>query len=208
MVPEGPLQYWGVIYDFSGDKVGTAFMSGNGKQDVIVARPLGGAVKPRKRLFVGSIPPSWGYGPTCTLKPLPPSPKITKGSKRRVFVGIEALLHYPCAATTDLLEPDLIDGSSSAPSFERDYCGYDGPMSPLTPQSQADVWNEDGDEGELSQWPPFGLSDDVDNTKQDEFGLLAKASYGLDGLPTSLGDRDVSRAIARALAAAGFAYTF
>jgi len=183
----GPVTYWATIYGISGEKVGTAFVGGDGNEDVVVARPIrDDACQPngqRKRVFIGSVQPSWGLGPNHVVEDLMPIYNFStgKGKSRaadvstvRSYIGKKRLLFAP-SAPIEIQEENL---PSSLPSAECQWLG-----------------NDDGVEGSYSEWV-FGDSD-FGGTAEDGTAWLSNMET------SSLGDTEVATAIQRGLSSIG-----
>jgi hypothetical protein len=133
--------------------VGTAFMGKDGGEDVIVARPVQESSQPNlkhKRIFVGSVQPSWGLGPNHVIKDLVPAyqPSKGKGKRRkkagasiaRLYVGKRELLfartaplHQDCWSPFSSLSPlsessDDEDGGSRWVVGDSDMGGNGTPL--------------------------------------------------------------------------------
>ncbi|KAF9458549.1 hypothetical protein BDZ94DRAFT_1270318 [Collybia nuda] len=92
----GPVTYWAVMYDLTGQKIGTAFVGGDGKEDVVVVKRPSSV--PRRRIFVGAVQPSWGLGESPIVKdldPVVPRNPESGGKRLREYVGNRAVLHLP-----------------------------------------------------------------------------------------------------------------
>jgi len=107
--------YWATVYGFSGEKLATAFIGDDGNDQVVVARPV---ERPRTRVFVGDIQPSWHLGDFPIIKDVDPLPAPRgKGKGRasdvRIYVGDKVPLFL------QLKKAVVQTGSSSEDSHSR-----------------------------------------------------------------------------------------
>jgi hypothetical protein len=177
------------MYSVTGEKIGRAFVGEDGKDDVVIVRPLHDA----KRVFVGAVQPSWGLGPDPVLKDLDPistAKDMINGQRRRYYIGNKAILSYRTAPNPpvtgefeEVYKWDLYDDFSSLSSLEDD---------PFT----------GGGEGECRLWPSLNDSD-LGMALQEGIDLFLAKGPGIDFSPDSLGDKDVARAITLGLMACG-----
>ncbi|KAK0200092.1 hypothetical protein DFS33DRAFT_217699 [Desarmillaria ectypa] len=87
---QGPVKYWGTIYGFSGEKIGTAYIPEDGSSNTLLVQ--------RSRVFVGEIQPVWGLGTNPSLRVVEPARKKVDNDAqktRRRFVGLQAPLFMP-----------------------------------------------------------------------------------------------------------------
>lgn len=175
----GPVKYWATIYGITGEKVGTAYVGGDGNDDVILAQSVRTrtAPPPRRRIFIGAVQPSWGLGAKPRLGDLEslPKPKSTRRAhKKRLYIGNRSLL--------------------STPHASRPINSFEGPLSSL---SESDG-GHDGGGRDYSRWR--GHSVTVPEVQND---LPPLKSHDADPASAGLEDGDVTRAISSALAACG-----
>ncbi|KAG7439412.1 uncharacterized protein BT62DRAFT_737965 [Guyanagaster necrorhizus] len=112
---QGPVKYWGSIYGFSGEKIGTAYIPEDGNSNTLLVQ--------RSRVFVGEIQPVWGLGTNPLLREVDPARKeVNKDAQttRRRFVGQQAPLFMPIRT---------ID-SSGVIEYGSDADGEDDPEGP------------------------------------------------------------------------------
>jgi len=211
----GPVAYLGAMYDLTGRKVGSAFegteaanaFAGTNGEKVVVIRTLEEAFvqleesrekkkpkrkKPKTRVYIGRLQPSWGFGDDVVERILEPISwkDRNNGPHERTYVGNKAMLYKPCI--TDL---DNLEGLWQHPVEE-----YDDFLSPLTSM-------EDGDDaagaGESRQWPFRNKSDAGIVVAQEDLEVLVKKGPGKGFCPNSLREVDVTRAITMGLMACG-----
>lgn len=185
-----PETYWATMYAVSGEKIGKAFVGEDGKDDVVVFRPLYGG----KRVFVGAVQPSWGLGPHLVLKDLVPvSERNLNSLHQRYYIGDKAILRY-----RDI--PNLTTPARAEFGKAEDFGGchpdFSSPLSSLGD----DPCN--GGEGECRQWASFNESD-LGLALQEGIELFLAKGPGIDFSPDSLRDTDVARAITLGLMACG-----
>ena len=178
------------MYALSGEKIARAFVGEDGKDEVVVLRPL-------KRVFVGAVQPSWGLGPNTILKDLDPVPTVKDmkdGHHRQCYVGDRAVLS--CQVAPMSIAP--LDDSEFEKKYRWDM--YDGFTSPLSSLEGNSITKGDG---ECHQWPSLNDSD-LGMALQGGVDLFLAKGPGIGFSPDSLGDTDVARAITLGLKACGY----
>lgn len=178
---EGPVKYWGAMYDVTGARIGQAFVGSSGNEELVVVRRET-RVKKRKRVFVGKLQTAWGLGDNPLLKDLEPLAWMDRinGPHERFYVGTKALLYKPVASKGEC------------------YAYDDDPPSPLT--SLEDDSDAAG-EGESRVWPLVRESDS--GFVQEDLNLFLEKGPRAGFSPDSLDDHDITRAITLGLLACG-----
>lgn len=213
------MTYWAAMYDLTGQKIGTAFVGGNGKDDVVMVRR--GPVQ-RRRVFVGAFQPSWSLGesPTITdLELVVPSNPAPSGKRPREYIGNRKILYFPVVPSARA-DPADVEGSGAlvkgdvasmvavsnvrGPSiYNADDEGVPGPFSsPLSSLSSLDESCDEGGEGECRQWP-FVHESDLGIAVQGGLDDFLERGPRVGFSPDSLEDLDVVRAITLGLRACG-----
>jgi hypothetical protein len=215
------------MYDLTGQKIGTAFVGDDGKEDVVMVR-RGHAL--RWRQFVGAVQPSWGLGEAPIIKDLQPTPtrnSITSGKRVREYIGNRAILSFPLfssarADPADVEDSGIADaGVDGHAAPERDIdMAFDGAIADVgggrafyfdvedfndgaSPLSSLDDGScDEGGEGECRQWP-FVHESDLGIAAQGGLDWFLEKGPGVGFSPDSLEDFDVVRAITLGLRACG-----
>ena len=134
------------MYAVTGEKIARAFIGEDGKDDIVVVRPL-------RRVFVGAVQPSWGLSPNRVLKDLDPVPSVKEvknGPHRRFYVGDRAVLSHRVAPKSTAPPDD----SGSEKKYRWDM--YESFSSPLSSMEDGHIPRG---EGECRQWPSLNDSD-------------------------------------------------
>lgn len=209
------------MYDLTGQKIGTAFVGGDGKDDVVMVRR--GPVQ-RRHVFIGTIQPSWDLGESPTIKDLDPvvsSNPAPSGKRRREYVGSRKSLYLPAVPSTradpadvegsgtfakgDVAHMDAVSNVEGVSIYNANDEGVPDPFSsPLSSLSSLDESGDEGGEGECRQWPFVHESDSGIAVQGGLDDFLEKGPH-VGFSPDSLEDLDVVRAITLGLRACGVA---
>lgn len=209
------------MYDLTGQKIGTAFVGGDGKDDVVMVRR--GPVQ-RQRVFVGAVQPSWGLGGSPNINDLEPvisKPPTSNEKRLREYIGDRAILYFPVVASARA-DPADVEGSGTlveekgdvAPMvavsnvegvsmYNADDEGVVDPFSsPLSSLSSLDESCDEDGEGECRQ-SPFVHESDLGIAVQGGLDDFLEKGPGVGFSPDGLEDLDVVRAITLGLRACG-----